>query len=230
MFVSPCSSHPLLPPFFPPPPPPFSLHPSPPSPPPPTPRPILPQNSCVHSAYFLSSATGHTFQPNNETFLPQYQLDSSHVVFPAVNTKESTYRTVLLSNTGTTPIMFDIAKDPSKWVVICAPLMSVELGLSVLFKHVLSCAQVSYLQAVESLVLWLAGLLENKQPDSVLCTHACSASLQLQVYYETSSFNCASSVADCVCSIFAVTGWSHNKQFNNVALCMCTIFVIAGWS
>ncbi|KAK7113832.1 cilia- and flagella-associated protein 65-like isoform X2 [Littorina saxatilis] len=58
------------------------------------------------------TCTGHTFQPNNETFLPQYLLDSPHVVFPAVNTKESAYSTVLLTNTGTTPIMYDLTKDP----------------------------------------------------------------------------------------------------------------------
>ena len=140
----------LVSPLFSPPPPLISSPPPPPLLPPPPDPPKNP--SCVHSAYILSSAAGHTFQPNNETFLPQYQLDSSHVVFPAVNTKENTYRTVLLSNTGTTPIMFDIAKDPSKWVVVCTLLMSVELGLSILLKHVLSCAQASYLQTVESLV------------------------------------------------------------------------------
>ncbi|XP_076448439.1 cilia- and flagella-associated protein 65-like [Babylonia areolata] len=57
------------------------------------------------------TCSGQTFQPNNETFLPQYQLDTHRVVFPAVNTKESTYRTVLVTNTGTTPIMYDLAKD-----------------------------------------------------------------------------------------------------------------------
>jgi hypothetical protein len=51
---------------------------------------------------------------NNETFFPQYQLDTSQVVFPAVNAKESAYRTVVLSNTGTTPIMYNLAKDPDK--------------------------------------------------------------------------------------------------------------------
>lgn len=58
------------------------------------------------------TCTGQTFQPNNETFLPEYVLDSPHIVFPAVNTKETAYRTVLLSNTGTTPIMYNLSKDP----------------------------------------------------------------------------------------------------------------------
>ena len=52
--------------------------------------------------------------PNNETFLPKYMMDSDNLVFPAVNAKESTYRTILMTNTGTTPIMFDLEKDPSK--------------------------------------------------------------------------------------------------------------------
>lgn len=59
------------------------------------------------------TCTGHTFQPNNETFLPRYKLDSSHVIFPAVNSKESAFRTVLLTNTATTPLMYNLAKDPS---------------------------------------------------------------------------------------------------------------------
>ncbi|XP_064598008.1 LOW QUALITY PROTEIN: cilia- and flagella-associated protein 65-like [Liolophura sinensis] len=57
------------------------------------------------------TCVGHTFMPNNETFLPRYTLDDSRVVFPAVNANEATYRTILLTNTGTTPIMFDIEKD-----------------------------------------------------------------------------------------------------------------------
>ncbi|KAK3591649.1 hypothetical protein CHS0354_040559 [Potamilus streckersoni] len=56
---------------------------------------------------------GHTFMPNNETFLPRFTLDFTPLVFPAVNTKESAYRTLLLSNTGTTPIQFDIQRDPA---------------------------------------------------------------------------------------------------------------------
>lgn len=59
------------------------------------------------------SCTGHTFMPNNETFLPRIILDSANIVFPAVNAKESTYRTVLMKNTGTTPILFDVEKDTS---------------------------------------------------------------------------------------------------------------------
>ncbi|XP_052814504.1 cilia- and flagella-associated protein 65-like isoform X2 [Mya arenaria] len=59
------------------------------------------------------NCTGHTFMPNNETFLPRYTLDSAQLVFPAVNTKESTYRTLLMTNNGTTPILFDLQKDPS---------------------------------------------------------------------------------------------------------------------
>lgn len=59
------------------------------------------------------NCTGHTFLPNNETFLPRVFLDSCNLVFPAVNAKESTYRTILMQNMGTTPILFDLEKDPS---------------------------------------------------------------------------------------------------------------------
>ncbi|XP_013412505.1 cilia- and flagella-associated protein 65-like [Lingula anatina] len=57
--------------------------------------------------------TGHTFMPNNETFLPRVTLDTEKLVFPAVNTNEATYRTLLLSNVGTTPVLFDFEKDKS---------------------------------------------------------------------------------------------------------------------
>lgn len=56
-------------------------------------------------------ATGDTFMAKHETFLPRFMLDSNRVVFPAVNAHESAYRTVLLSNTGTTPILYDFQKD-----------------------------------------------------------------------------------------------------------------------
>ncbi|XP_078326129.1 cilia- and flagella-associated protein 65-like isoform X1 [Crassostrea virginica] len=59
------------------------------------------------------TCAGQTFQPNNETFLPRLSFDTSRLVFPAVNAKESTYRTLLLTNNGTTPILFDIQKDPT---------------------------------------------------------------------------------------------------------------------
>ena len=52
--------------------------------------------------------------PNNETFLPRYTLDAAKLVFPAVNAKEATYRTLLMRNTASTPILFDIEKDPSR--------------------------------------------------------------------------------------------------------------------
>ena len=55
--------------------------------------------------------------PKHETFLPRFMLDSSRVVFPAVNTSEAAYRTVLLSNTGTTPILFDFEKDNTESVL-----------------------------------------------------------------------------------------------------------------
>ncbi|XP_076088229.1 cilia- and flagella-associated protein 65-like isoform X2 [Mytilus galloprovincialis] len=59
------------------------------------------------------TCSGQTFLPNNETFLPRYTLDTSRLVFPAVNTKESAYRTLQMRNNGTTPIFFDVQKDPN---------------------------------------------------------------------------------------------------------------------
>lgn len=75
---------------------------------------------CISYDFYLYGfkSTGQTFQANNETFLPRLTFDTSHLVFPAVNTKESTYRTILLTNNGTTPIMFDVLKDPTKYGLV----------------------------------------------------------------------------------------------------------------
>ena len=59
------------------------------------------------------TATGNTFLQNHETFLPRCSIDTKKVVFPAVNSKESAYRTVHLTNTGPTPILFDFEKEES---------------------------------------------------------------------------------------------------------------------
>lgn len=60
------------------------------------------------------TAVGQTFMPNQETFLPRMNVDVNKLVFPAVNTNEATYRTLLLSNMGTTPILYDFESDPDK--------------------------------------------------------------------------------------------------------------------
>lgn len=70
------------------------------------------------------AVTGHTFQANNETFLPRYNLDADHLVFPAVNANDATYRSLLLSNTGTTPILYDFQKDTAGWILICCTYSS----------------------------------------------------------------------------------------------------------
>ncbi|KAL5005595.1 hypothetical protein ScPMuIL_016753 [Solemya velum] len=57
------------------------------------------------------ACAGHTFMPNNMTFLPKFTLDSTQLVFPAVNAKEAAFRTLLMRNTGTTPIMCNIQRD-----------------------------------------------------------------------------------------------------------------------
>ena len=63
------------------------------------------------SAQYINPVAGQTFQPHSETFLPRFVLDSHKVTFPAVNSQESTYRTILLTNTGTTPIAYNFEKD-----------------------------------------------------------------------------------------------------------------------
>ncbi|XP_077997157.1 cilia- and flagella-associated protein 65-like [Glandiceps talaboti] len=56
---------------------------------------------------------GHTFQPGNETFLPRFNFDSQKLVLPAIDTKETVFRTLLLSNSGTTPIHYAFESDPT---------------------------------------------------------------------------------------------------------------------
>ena len=60
--------------------------------------------------------SGNTFQPNHMPFTPCYRLDSRQVVFNAVSVKRNTYRTVLLENSGTTPIMFHMTSDSDRSV------------------------------------------------------------------------------------------------------------------
>ncbi|XP_070569847.1 cilia- and flagella-associated protein 65-like [Ptychodera flava] len=59
------------------------------------------------------NTVGHTFQPGNETFLPRFTFDAQKLVFPAIDTNETTFRTFLLTNTGTTPIHYAFERDPS---------------------------------------------------------------------------------------------------------------------
>ncbi|XP_022101804.1 cilia- and flagella-associated protein 65-like isoform X2 [Acanthaster planci] len=59
------------------------------------------------------SAVGHTFQPNSETFLPKLTLDAQKVVFPAVYSGDSFYKTILMTNNGSTPIHYMLPKGPS---------------------------------------------------------------------------------------------------------------------
>ncbi|XP_038048739.1 cilia- and flagella-associated protein 65-like [Patiria miniata] len=59
------------------------------------------------------SAIGHTFQPNNQTFLPKLSLDTNKVVFPAVDSGDSIYKTILITNDGSTPIQYAVPEDPT---------------------------------------------------------------------------------------------------------------------
>jgi hypothetical protein len=59
------------------------------------------------------SAVGHTFQPNNETFLPKLTFDAQKVVFPAIDSGDSFYKTILMANDGSTPIHYSLLEDPT---------------------------------------------------------------------------------------------------------------------
>ncbi|RUS91152.1 hypothetical protein EGW08_001065, partial [Elysia chlorotica] len=51
---------------------------------------------------------GHTFMPGNETFLPRQAILPQVIVFPAINSGESAYRTLVMGNMGDTPITYDL--------------------------------------------------------------------------------------------------------------------------
>jgi len=61
---------------------------------------------------------GHTFMPNQEVFLPKYQLDPLEMAVSVVNPNEATYRTVYFENIGPTPILFELDKDTSGLVIV----------------------------------------------------------------------------------------------------------------
>eukprot|EP00794_Sanderia_malayensis_P017503 gene17503-19253_t len=66
------------------------------------------------------NVSGHTFAHKNETFLPEYQLDLSNLVFPPTVCHQPRYKTVLLTNTGKNPIDFDLVPENDR-IVTCKP-------------------------------------------------------------------------------------------------------------
>ncbi|XP_078260484.1 cilia- and flagella-associated protein 65 [Rhinoraja longicauda] len=71
--------------------------------------------------WFLSvRVQANTFQPGHETFHPYFTLDSSELVFPAVNEKGSAYKTLLLKNTGETPMTFSL-NSPQEEIIRVKP-------------------------------------------------------------------------------------------------------------
>lgn len=56
---------------------------------------------------------GHTFAAHYDTYVPRVSVIPDRLVFPAVNTNDTAYRTVLLTNQGTTPVVFDLEHDPN---------------------------------------------------------------------------------------------------------------------
>ena len=67
---------------------------------------------------------GHTFVPNHEVFLPKYQLDPLEMAVSVVNLNEATYRTVYFENIGPTPILYELDKDTSGFVIVIIIIIS----------------------------------------------------------------------------------------------------------
>ncbi|XP_071942190.1 cilia- and flagella-associated protein 65-like [Antedon mediterranea] len=59
------------------------------------------------------NAIGQTFQHGQQTFMPRLIFDKKELVFPAVDVNGSVYKTVLMTNSGTTPIRYEFDSDPS---------------------------------------------------------------------------------------------------------------------
>ncbi|XP_069083229.1 cilia- and flagella-associated protein 65 [Pleurodeles waltl] len=53
-------------------------------------------------------ALGHTFEPGQQHFIPDCVLDSPKVLFPAVSQGSPSHRSLLLQNTGTSPLTFKV--------------------------------------------------------------------------------------------------------------------------
>lgn len=75
--------------------------------------------SIIHPPWCITvQASGHTFAPNTEPFFPRLIFDTKNLVFPATVPGCPVYRTVVLKNTGDTPILFDFSHDPSEYVLL----------------------------------------------------------------------------------------------------------------
>ncbi|RXN28038.1 coiled-coil domain-containing protein 108 [Labeo rohita] len=60
-------------------------------------------------------ASGHSFQPGKEHFIPKFSLQHPKVVFPPL--KQVSYRSILLQNTGDLPLIFRL--DPEECPSVC---------------------------------------------------------------------------------------------------------------
>uniref|UniRef100_A0A670JW35 Cilia and flagella associated protein 65 n=1 Tax=Podarcis muralis TaxID=64176 RepID=A0A670JW35_PODMU len=63
------------------------------------------------------SLRGHTFQPGRQHFIPKYDLDC-HKVFPPVSPNITTYRSMLLSNVGSTAISFSLSQEKCPSILV----------------------------------------------------------------------------------------------------------------
>ena len=64
-------------------------------------------------------ASGHTFAPGTETFLPKLTFDPRNIVFPATTAGQPVYRTAVMRRKGDTPVLFHLPRDPSEYVWVC---------------------------------------------------------------------------------------------------------------
>ena len=58
--------------------------------------------------------SGETFEPNHEPFLPRYDTDTPALLFPPTLPDQAVFRTLLLKNTGDTPMAFNVSLHESK--------------------------------------------------------------------------------------------------------------------
>ena len=73
----------------------------------------------VHPPWCITvQASGHTFAPGVEAFIPKLTFDTKNLVFPATVPGCPVYRTAVMKNTGDTPLLFDLSQDPTGYILL----------------------------------------------------------------------------------------------------------------
>lgn len=70
----------------------------------------------VITSKYVCVCAGNTFPANVEHFVPHCEFDSSSIALDAVAPNQVSYQTVMLTNNGSTPILFEIDREKLEYV------------------------------------------------------------------------------------------------------------------